>query len=79
MSRLRFMNGSNQNFPAMGSSHAPIKIVCGTCSSTQVSRDAWADSDESTQQWVLGSVFDYGHCHDCDAEAQLSEVPLANG
>ena len=53
-----------------------IRIVCGTCGSDHVSRDAWADWDTNAQEWVLGAVFDYGHCHDCDGESRLAEVPL---
>ena len=53
-----------------------IDIICGTCGGNNVSRDAWADWDAATQQWVLGAVFDYGHCHDCDGESRLEEVVL---
>ena len=53
-----------------------IKIVCGTCGGNNVSRDAWANWDTGTQHWVLGAVFDYGHCHDCDRESHLKEVEL---
>jgi hypothetical protein len=34
------------------------------------------DWDSARQQWVLGAVFDYTHCHDCDGETSLDEVPL---
>jgi len=54
-----------------------IDIICGTCGGRNVSRDAWADWDTRTQEWVLGAVFDYGHCHDCDGESRLEEVELA--
>lgn len=53
-----------------------IAIVCGTCGSDEVSRDAWANWDVGTQQWVLGNIFDYGHCHRCDGERRLIEVEL---
>jgi hypothetical protein len=53
-----------------------IRIVCGSCGSDYVSRDAWADWDTRTQQWVLGTVFDYGHCHKCEGESRLQEVPI---
>jgi hypothetical protein len=43
-----------------------IAIICGTCGSDEVSRDAWANWDTREQEWVLGAVFDYGHCHRCD-------------
>jgi hypothetical protein len=52
-------------------------MVCNSCGSDEVSRDAWADWDVKNQQWVLGSVFDYGHCHKCDGETRLIEVELA--
>lgn len=54
-----------------------IAIVCGTCGSDEVSRDAWADWDVDKQNWVLGTVFDYGHCHKCEGESSLIEVELA--
>jgi hypothetical protein len=51
-------------------------MICGTCGSDEVSRDAWADWDTRTQQWVLGAVFDYGHCHKCGGETSIQEVEL---
>ncbi len=54
-----------------------IAIICGTCGSDEVSRDAWADWDTDQQEWVLGAVFDYGHCHRCENESRLIEVELA--
>ena len=54
----------------------PIAIICGTCGSDEISRDAWANWDVRTQQWVLGAVFDYAHCHRCDGETRLVEVEL---
>jgi hypothetical protein len=51
-----------------------IRIVCRTCGSEDVSRDAWGDWDVATQQWVLRTVFDYAHCHACDTETRLEEV-----
>ena len=53
-----------------------IRIVCGTCGSENVSRDAWGDWDVDTQGWELRTVFDYAHCHVCDCETRLEEVPL---
>ncbi len=53
-----------------------VRIVCETCGSTDVSRDAWGDWDANSQQWVLRCVFDYAHCHACDGETRLAEVPL---
>lgn len=54
----------------------PITIVCAECGSTDVSRDAWADWDTTTQEWVLGTVFDDAYCHACAGEARLEEQPL---
>jgi hypothetical protein len=53
-----------------------IAILCGACGSDDVSRDAWANWDIRKQEWVLGAVFDYGHCHRCDGESSLIEVEL---
>lgn len=55
-----------------------IAIVCGTCGSDDVSRDAWAEWDTREQQWVLRTAFDYAYCHRCDGEARLVEVELAS-
>ena len=51
-------------------------MVCETCGSTDVSRDAWGDWDAAQQRWVLRTVFDFAHCHDCDSETRLTEAPL---
>ena len=56
----------------------PIAIICGACESRDVSRDAWAEWDIATQEWVLRAVFDCGYCHACDEEARLAEQPLAS-
>lgn len=53
-----------------------ITIVCSKCGSDHVSRDAWADWDVESQDWVLGAVFDAGFCHRCEGEASLAEVVL---
>ncbi len=55
-----------------------IDIVCGECGGNDVSRDAWASRDIDAQDWELGAVFDYGHCHDCDGEGRLVEVELVS-
>ena len=44
---------------------------CEDCGSDQVSRDANADWDPETQQWVLGAVYDAGFCHKCETERNL--------
>lgn len=53
-----------------------VQMVCEDCGSTDVSRDAWADWDAASQEWVLRTVFDYAHCHQCDAETNIEEKPL---
>lgn len=54
-----------------------IDIVCSDCGSRNVMRDAWARWNTSAQCWELGDVFDQGYCEDCDGEATLKEIPLA--
>jgi ribosomal protein L37AE/L43A len=53
-----------------------INIVCSHCGSENVMRDAWAVWNVDTQQWDLGTVFDAGHCDDCEGEASLEEVSV---
>ena len=53
-----------------------VQILCGTCGSTDVSRDAWGDWDVAAQAWVLRTVFDYAHCHACDGETRLVAAEL---
>lgn len=53
-----------------------IAIRCARCGSSDVSRDAWGDWDVGAQDWVLRTVFDHAHCHDCEDETSLIEVPL---
>jgi hypothetical protein len=57
---------------------AKINIVCRTCGSSQVMRDAWAEWVIETQTWELKTVFDQGHCDDCGGEASLDEVELTD-
>jgi hypothetical protein len=52
-------------------------MVCNVCGSDEVSRDAWADWDTKAQEWVLGAVFDYAHCHKCGSETSIIEVELS--
>jgi hypothetical protein len=54
-----------------------ITIVCASCGGSNVMRDAWAEWDDSKQEWVLGTVFDAGFCADCDGESRLEEKPLS--
>lgn len=45
-----------------------IKMVCKHCGSDNVHLDAYADWDEDTQQWVLGSTYDHEFCSDCERD-----------
>lgn len=54
-----------------------IEIFCTTCQGTDVRRDAWAEWDTEKQEWVLGAIFDAGHCETCGGEARLEERPAA--
>lgn len=54
-----------------------IKIICATCGSDDVQRDAWAEWDMDKQEWVLGTVFDAGHCEVCGGDTSLAEVDVA--
>ncbi len=51
-----------------------MKIICNTCKSENVARDANAAWDVNLQQWVLSAVFDQAFCNDCDSETTLEEV-----
>lgn len=51
-------------------------MVCSSCSSDLVTRDAWAEWDVEQQDWVLGAAYDYTFCHKCEAETRLVEVEL---
>lgn len=53
-----------------------IKIVCRDCGSDDVRRDAWAEWDEDLEEWTLGTVFDAGHCENCEGDASLEEVEI---
>jgi hypothetical protein len=53
-----------------------IKIVCSHCGGENVMRDAYAEWDVASQDWVLQNVFDQGYCDDCGGEASLDEVEL---
>ena len=53
-----------------------LRMVCEECGSPEVTRDAWAEWDEDTQDWVLGAVFDYAYSHKCQGDAHIEEVPI---
>ena len=53
-----------------------VEYVCSLCGGNSVTRDAWAEWDLEEQDWVLGTVYDYAFCHDCQKETRLKEVSL---
>jgi hypothetical protein len=54
---------------------ARIKMVCATCGSDDVLRDAWAEWDVEQQQWVLQNVFDHAVCEGaCEGETRIKEI-----
>ena len=64
--------------PAVRPRSSPrIDIICRDCGGNNVCRDAWAVWDIDEQDWVLGAVFDDGHCEDCECGARLEEVELS--
>lgn len=56
--------------------HVLVRIICHTCGSELVTRDAWAEWDVDAQDWVLASIYDYAFCHNCEEETRIEEVPL---
>lgn len=54
-----------------------LRMVCAACSSEQVTRDAWAEWNIEAQDWQLAAVFDFAHCHRCQATTHIEARPLA--
>ena len=53
----------------------PVRMVCRTCGSDAVTRDAWAAWHEGEQRWQISALFDHAFCHDCMAAVQIDAVP----
>jgi hypothetical protein len=53
-----------------------VDYICNQCGGNSVTRDAWAEWDAEEQDWVLGAVYDYAFCHDCQEETRLEEVQV---
>lgn len=49
--------------------------TCKTCGSTNIVRDAFAEWDQTTQNWVLRTVFDDILCDDCSSTS-IEDVPV---
>jgi len=57
-------------------SNNKVKFICEHCGNDNISRDATAEWDIETQEWVLSSVQDATYCEDCDCEIKCLDVPL---
>lgn len=53
-----------------------VDYVCDGCGSHEVSRDAGAEWDVETQNWVLAAVYDHAYCHECRKSTWLEEVSV---
>jgi hypothetical protein len=51
-------------------------MVCATCGSEDVFRDAWAEWDPEGQRWELGTVFDAAFCAKCDNRTLIREKAI---
>lgn len=51
-------------------------ILCETCGSSDIRRDAWAAYNEDTGQWELDATYDDAFCIDCDAACDLIEEEI---
>ncbi|MDD2878557.1 MAG: hypothetical protein PHZ23_15165 [Acidiphilium sp.] len=62
--------------PTIAPAPSRVAMVCASCGSTDVMRDAWAVWNTETQEWELGNVFDDARCENCDREVRIDEEPL---
>ena len=54
-------------------------MVCATCDSTEVKRDAWAEWNVETQEWQLaGEPFDAAVCENCGGECRIDEIDIVD-
>jgi hypothetical protein len=54
----------------------PQKMICTTCGSDDVKRDAWAVWSVEKQDWILDNVFDYAYCEKCESECSITEIKI---
>ncbi|MCP1468969.1 hypothetical protein J3E64_000640 [Sphingobium sp. OAS761] len=52
--------------------------ICHVCGSDHVVRDAWATWDVQAQLWVLDTLFDHAHCHQCLGATRMERVLLTS-
>ncbi|MFZ5746411.1 MAG: hypothetical protein ACOY45_02005 [Pseudomonadota bacterium] len=50
-----------------------LEYACDRCGGTAVTREAWAEWDVPSQQWLLADLFDYAFCHRCHRRTTLTE------
>ena len=48
--------------------------TCNKCGSTNLRKDAFAEWDNKTRDWVLHSVYDFTVCDDCGEEDNWNMV-----
>ena len=53
-----------------------VTYVCRSCGSKNVGWDAFTYWDEERQEMVLLGIYDATHCHACEDEENVKEVPL---
>jgi Zn finger protein HypA/HybF involved in hydrogenase expression len=53
-----------------------LKMSCKNCGLENVLRDAWAEWDSETQQWVLSNVFDHAYCDNCESDTTILEEAI---
>ncbi len=51
------------------------KMICATCGSENVRRDADAVWNVEKQEWELCAVYDNATCEKCGGETRLIEAP----
>ena len=56
---------------------AKIRKKCGTCGSTDVVQDAWAEWSEEHQQWDLQNTFDNSYCNTCEGECSIEDEEIS--
>lgn len=54
------------------------EMVCKTCGSHRVRRDADVMWDVNSQKWMLEGIYDNATCDDCGGETTLVERPARN-
>lgn len=54
---------------------APYQVVCATCGSDDVLRDAYARWNPEKQDFDLVATFDHTFCGECDGECSVKAIP----